>query len=134
MEIETRVIPGHYSPHLSRYLAMKASILLLTLGIAFAGGACSQDNVVQRQPGKGYGNVANKSERRPNDKSSFKKEPPRIFGTGVDLNANNPYKFRTVKTSGRYKYTNPGRTAKAKTKPQRSNTAESGGSLSTASN
>ncbi|KUG09808.1 hypothetical protein [Solirubrum puertoriconensis] len=84
---------------------MKISTPLLALSLLLLGGACTQDKVLQ-QP-KSYGSVNAKQQRRPNDKSSFRKEPPRTIGLGVDMNAKNPYKFRTVKSPKAYRYTKP---------------------------
>lgn len=114
---------------------MKASILLLALGVAFASGACSQDNVAQRPANKSYRSVGERTVQRSNDRSQFRQEPPRRFGTGFDLNANNPYKFRTVKAAKPYKYSKPARTAKAK--PPKASPSRNGGgdnTISTASN
>lgn len=47
-----------------------------------------------------------KSERRKNDKSEFKKNRSPV-GFGLDLNANNPYKFRMVNSPKKYKYSKP---------------------------
>ncbi|UYZ60867.1 hypothetical protein [Hymenobacter latericus] len=90
---------------------MKISTPLLALGMLVLGGACTQDKVLQ-QP-KSYGNVNAKPQRRANDKSSFRREP-RTVGFGVDMNARNPYKFRTVKSPKAYRYTKP-----VTAKPQR---------------
>ncbi|AYA36939.1 hypothetical protein D3Y59_07635 [Hymenobacter oligotrophus] len=85
---------------------------MLALGLLVLGSACTQDKVLQ-QP-KSYGNVNNKPQRRANDKSSFRKQP-RTVGFGVDVNARNPYKFRTVKSPKAYRYTKP-----VTAKPERS--------------
>jgi hypothetical protein len=84
---------------------MKTLLSLSALGLLVAGTSCSQDKVLHN-PRNNYQGTSMKSERRKNDKSEFKKNRSPV-GFGLDLNANNPYKFRMVNSPKKYKYSKP---------------------------
>lgn len=83
-------------------LPMKTLLTISALGLLGAVSSCSQDSVAHN-PRNNYQNVSMKNERRKNDKSEFKKNHSPV-GFGLDLNANNPYKFRMVTSPKKYKY------------------------------
>jgi hypothetical protein len=86
---------------------MKKLLNICALGLLLTGAACSQDTVRQGGNPKKY-KAFSESSRHPNDKSKFKKR--RSPGFGVDLNARNPYKAKTVTAPKDYKFDkNPGR-------------------------
>lgn len=87
---------------------MQRLLQILTLALLCTAVSCSQDTVSQGGSPKKYKAVSTKSGRRANDKSKFKKR--RSPGFGIDLNARNPYKTKTVPAPKDYKFDkNPGR-------------------------
>ncbi|UYZ64782.1 hypothetical protein [Hymenobacter weizhouensis] len=78
--------------------------LFALLSFLLSAASCSQDAMLEKP--REYRTVTAKPERRSNDKSRFRKEHHRI-GLGIDLNARNPYKYRTVNAPKPYKYSRP---------------------------
>jgi hypothetical protein len=83
---------------------MKAIFYLSAIGLALASASCSQDKVLHN-PRNSYGSVKMKGAKRGNNKAQFKKNHNTI-GFGLDMNGNNPYKFRMVDSGKPYKYSN----------------------------
>ncbi|TGD82620.1 hypothetical protein [Hymenobacter wooponensis] len=83
---------------------MKTILYISVLGLLITGTSCSQEKVLHN-PRNGYGSVKVKGEKRGNNKAQFKKNHNTI-GFGLDMNGNNPYKFRMVDSGKPYKYTN----------------------------
>ncbi|WP_303310937.1 hypothetical protein [Hymenobacter sp. BT730] len=77
-----------------RYTTHSLLAIFLLMGVS-----CTQDKVLQNP--RSYATDA--PARRDNNKAKSKKDPVTI-GLGLDLNANNPQKFKTVKAPPKYKY------------------------------
>ena len=84
---------------------MKASLLGSTLILLILGTAsCSSEDKLMERPGR-YGSVSTKRQKRSNDNSkAYKKRNPIGLGLGIDLNAKDPQKHRTVDAPKKYKY------------------------------
>ncbi|NVO84146.1 hypothetical protein [Hymenobacter terrestris] len=82
---------------------MKLLLLNSALGLLLVGSAsCSSGDKAMERPTR----FSNTSVKRSNDKSrSYKNRGP--IGLGVDLNANDPQKFRMVDAPKKYKYKKP---------------------------
>jgi hypothetical protein len=81
---------------------MKSVLYITILGLLAASTSCTQDKVLHN-PRNNYKPVSMKGDKRDNNKAQFKKNRGTV-GFGVDLNGNNPYKFRMVESPKRYKY------------------------------
>ncbi|GAB2778534.1 hypothetical protein HNQ93_001638 [Hymenobacter luteus] len=86
---------------------MKPILLLSALALLLGSASCSQDTTAMEKP-REYRSVSMEKSRRSNDKSQFKRNHSPI-GLGIDLNSNNPHKFRMVNAPKRYKYSKGGR-------------------------
>ncbi|MCC3160770.1 hypothetical protein LJ737_26270 [Hymenobacter sp. 15J16-1T3B] len=88
---------------------------LLYLGAAaclLSGSACSRGDAAMQNP-HNYKSVSNRGTERGNDKRQYKQTRGGSLGTGLDLKSNNPYQFRTVKGSKKFKYSNGNASRKA---------------------
>ena len=83
---------------------MKTLLYISAIGLGLLSASCSQDKVLHNPRGS-YGAVKVKGEKRGNNKAQFKKNRNTI-GFGLDMNGNNPYKFRMVDGGKPYKYSN----------------------------
>ncbi|QJX47909.1 hypothetical protein HMJ29_13540 [Hymenobacter taeanensis] len=83
---------------------MKAFLYISAIGLGLLSASCSQEKILHN-PKSSYGSVKMKGAKRGNDKSQFKKNRNPI-GLGLDMNGNNPYKFRMVDSGKPYKYSN----------------------------
>ncbi|WP_157547604.1 hypothetical protein [Hymenobacter sp. DG25A] len=79
--------------------AMRYTTSSLLIGLLLLGASCTQDKVLQNP--RNY--ATDSPPRRDNNKAKSRKEPVNI-GLGIDLNAKNPQKFKTVKAPRKYKY------------------------------
>ncbi|AIZ63521.1 hypothetical protein PK28_07115 [Hymenobacter sp. DG25B] len=78
---------------------MRYTAYSLLAGMLLLGASCTQDKVLQNP--RNY--ATDSPPRRDNNKAKSKKDPVTI-GLGLDLNAKNPQKFKTVKSPHKYKY------------------------------
>ncbi|ALD21345.1 hypothetical protein AM218_09115 [Hymenobacter sp. DG25A] len=78
---------------------MRYTTSSLLIGLLLLGASCTQDKVLQNP--RNY--ATDSPPRRDNNKAKSRKEPVNI-GLGIDLNAKNPQKFKTVKAPRKYKY------------------------------
>ncbi|GAB3289881.1 hypothetical protein [Hymenobacter tenuis] len=86
---------------------MKTILLYSALAFLLVSTSCSSGDKAMEKTNR-YGNVSMDRQKRTNDKSRFKQTRGPI-GLGLDVNANNPYKFRTVASPKKYKYSKGGR-------------------------
>ena len=80
---------------------MKLLRLCFALSLLLPAAGCSQDALLEKP--REYRPTAAETSRRTNDRSRARKEHHPI-GLGLDLNARNPHKFRTVNAPKPYKY------------------------------
>lgn len=84
---------------------MKALLYILSFGVLLSGAACSRGDSAMQNP-RNYKSASNRAPQRNNDHRQYKQTRNGSVGLGVDLKANNPYQFRTVKGSKKYNYSN----------------------------
>lgn len=91
---------------------MKALFYILAFGGLLATSACSHGDAAMQNP-HNYKKVANRAPDRNNDKRQYKQTRGGSVGLGIDMHSNNPYQFRTVKGSNKFKYSNGNASRKA---------------------
>ena len=91
---------------------MKFVLYLLAFGGLLATSACSHGDAAMQNP-HNYKKVGNRTPDRGNDRRQYKQTRGGNVGLGVDLKSNNPYQFRTVKGSKKFKYSNGNASRKA---------------------